>query len=309
MQAQETTAMQPTQSGERTQFANILLATDFSPSSQSALLYSLGIARRYNARVIVAHVVNPAANRLLGHDAVERAVNDAWRDAHAEMTNQLIAGRLEGIENHVIVTQGDVWEELSRLAEKFKADLLVTGTRGRTGVWKLLLGSTAERIFRNSTIPVLTIGPRIAGGVPLESGPKRILYSTGFAPHSVRAGQYAFSIARQQQAKLAMIHVAKEVSEDSQPMRAQLERDSRHRLESLIPPDAGLESPPEIFVDFGSPAEAILKTADHWKPDLIVLGLRRSEEESGKRATWATAYNVVCNATCPVLTVRMHEPE
>jgi nucleotide-binding universal stress UspA family protein len=225
------------------------------------------------------------------------------------MTNQLIAGRLEGVENQIIVTQGEIWEELSKLIDKFKADLLVTGTRGRTGVWKLLLGSTAEKIFRNSTIPVLTIGPRIAGGIPPESGPKRVLYSTGFAPHSIQAGKYAFSIARQQQAKLAMIHVAKEVPEDSQPMRAQLERDSRHRLESLIPADAGLESPPEIFVDFGSPAEAILKTADHWNPDLIILGLRRSEEESGKRATWATAYNVVCNAKCPVLTVRTREQE
>lgn len=300
--------MQPSH-GERTQFANILLATDFSPSSQSALLYSLAIARRYQARVIMAHVVNPSGTKLLGHDAVERSVNDAWRDAHAEMTNQLIAGRLEGVDNHVEVAQGEVWEELSKLIDKYKADLLVTGTRGRTGVWKLLLGSTAEKIFRNSSIPVLTIGPRITTGIPPESGPKRVLYSTGFAPHSVRAGQYAFSIARRQQAKLAMIHVAKEVPEDSQPMRAQLERDSRHRLEGLIPPDAGLVSPPEIFVEFGNPAEAILKTADHWNPDLIVLGLRRSEEESGKRATWATAYNVVCNAKCPVLTVRMHELE
>jgi nucleotide-binding universal stress UspA family protein len=305
MQGQETKAM--AESSERTRFENILLATDFSPSSQSALLHSLGIARRYHARVIMAHVVNPAGTKLLGRDAVERAVNDAWRDAHSEMTNQLIAGRLEGIENQVVVAQGEVWEELSKLMEKFKADLLVTGTRGRTGVWKLLLGSTAEKIFRNSRIPVLTIGPRIAGGIPPESGPNRVLFSTGFAPHSLQAGKYAFSIARQQQAKLAILHVAKDFPEDSQPMRAQLERDSRHRLESLIPVNAGLESPPEIFVDFGNPAEAILKTADHWTPDLIVLGLRRLEEESGKRATWATAYNVVCNAKCPVLTVRSHE--
>jgi nucleotide-binding universal stress UspA family protein len=306
MQGQEKTAMQPSETSVRTRFENILLATDFSPSSQSALLYSLAIARRQQARVIVAHVVNPAGTKLLGKDAVERAVNDAWRDAHAEMTNQLIAGRLEGIDNQIVVVQGDTWEELSKLADKFNADLIVTGTRGRTGVWKLLLGSTAERIFRNSVIPVLTIGPRVSGGVPPESGLKRVLYSTGFAPHSIQAGKYAFAIARQQHAKLALIHVAKDVPEDSQPMRAQLERDSRQRLQSLIPPDAGLESEPEIFVAFGNPAEAILRTADHWRPDVIVLGLRRSEEESGKRATWATAYNVVCNAPCPVLTVRMH---
>jgi nucleotide-binding universal stress UspA family protein len=299
--------MQSSENSKQVKFENILLATDFSASSQSALLYSLALARRSHAHIYIAHVVNPQAVKLLGQDAVQRAVNEAWRNAHTEMTNQLIEGRLEGVEHQVLVEQGDVWEELSKLVAKFKVDLLVTGTRGRTGVWKILLGSTAEKIFRNSDIPVLTIGPRIASGVPPESGPRRILYSTGFAAQSLFAGKYAFAIARQQQANLALLHVAREVEGSDQWVRAQLERDSKQRLLELVPPDAGLPSQPDVFVAFGTPAEAILKTAEHWRPDLIVLGLRRIEEGSGKKATWATAYNVVSNASCPVLTVRAPE--
>ncbi|HYG99605.1 MAG TPA: universal stress protein [Terriglobales bacterium] len=299
------TEMQAFETGEKVRFENILLATDFSASSQTALLYALSMARRYRARVFIAHVVNPQAAKLLGQDAVQRALNDAWRSAQAEITNQLIEGRLEGVEHQIVVEQGEVWQELSKLIEKFNADLLVTGTRGRTGVWKILLGSTAERIFRSSPIPVLTIGPHAAGSMPPAEGPKRILYSTGFAVQSLNASKYAFSIAHQQQAHLALLHVAKDVPDNEQWKRAELERDSKQRLLSLVPPD--MPAPPEIFVAFGTPAQAILKTAEHWNPDLIVLGLRRLEEVSGKKATWATAYNVVIDAPCPVLTIRAPE--
>jgi nucleotide-binding universal stress UspA family protein len=292
--------MQPFDSSARIGFENILLATDFGPSSHSALLYSLALARRTRTRLFLAHVVNPL--RLLGHDAVQRAVNDAWRNAHTEMTNQLIEGRLEGVENHVVVVQGDIWEELSRMIQKFKADLLVVGTHGRTGVWKMLLGSTAEKIFRACPIPVLTVGAKLQG-VPRPEGPKRILYSTGFLPQSLYAGKFALSLAQQQQAQLAMLHVVRNVENDSPQKRTEAEAESKDRLRSLIPSDAALPGPPEVFVAFGEPGDAILKLAAEWKPDLIVLGVRRPEEDA-RRITRATAYNVISNALCPVLTVK-----
>lgn len=307
MNAREGWATRPFQSTE-VKFENVLLATDFSPSAEAALLYALALARRSGLRLFVAHVVNPQALRLFGQEAVQRAINDAWREAHTEMTNQLIAGRLEGIENHVIVVQGEIWEELSKMIVKFKADLLVVGTRGRTGVWKMLLGSTAEKIFRQSPIPVLTVGPKMAGAIPSENGPKRILYSTGFAPQSLFAGRYALALTQQQQAQLAMLHVVKEVSNDSAQLRAQMEQEGKARLLSLIPANSTLLAPPETFVAFGNAGEAILSLAGKWNPDLIVLGVRRPEPNA-RRITWATAYNVVSNAPCPVLTVKSPDGE
>ncbi|HET8666485.1 MAG TPA: universal stress protein [Terriglobales bacterium] len=293
--------MEPFDSSARVAFENILLATDFGPSSQAALLYSLALARRTRTRLFLAHVVNPL--KLLGHDAVQRAVNDAWRNAHTEMTNQLIEGRLEGVENHVVVAQGDIWEELSKMIQKFKVDLLVVGTHGRTGVLKMLLGSTAEKIFRQCPVPVLTVGAKLEGRVPKLPGPERVLYSTGFAPQSLYAGHYALAIAQQQQSRLAMLHVIREVENDSPVKRNELEAEAKDRLRSLIPPDATLPSAPEVFVAFGAPGDAILKLAAEWKPDLIVLGVRRPEADA-RRITRATAYNVVSQAPCPVLTVK-----
>jgi nucleotide-binding universal stress UspA family protein len=295
--------MKPFNSSFEVRFKNILLATDFSPASETALHFSLSIAKRYHARIFLAHVVNPPTLKL-GGDALQRAVNDAWREAHTTMTDQLIAGRLEGIENHVAVVTGDTWEELSKMIDKFKIDLLVVGTKGRTGVMKVLLGSTAESIFRQAPCPVLTVGPKIARG-PFEQGPKRILYSTGFLPQSLQAGDYALSLAQQQHGSLAMLTVIRE-EPDSPQKRRELEQEAYAKLKTLIPPDVNLEAPPDFFVAFGSPADAILSLANEWKPDMIVLGVRRPEKDA-RRITRATAYNVISGAKCPVLTVKRAE--
>jgi nucleotide-binding universal stress UspA family protein len=285
--------------GQGVNFKNVLLATDFSPVSTTALLYALSFARRWRARLFVTHIVNPTA--IFGHD--ERAVNDAWRQAHEVMTDQLIAGRLEGVENHVVVRKGEVWPELRAMMQEFQIDLLVTGTRGRSGMLKMLLGSTAEVVFRHCVSPILTIGPRVPPEAPPE-GPKRILYSTGFKAPSLHAGGYAMAIAERNQAELTMLHVIKELPKDA-VTREQLRLQAEERMRHLLPPDLQLPSPPETRVAFGAVGPAILANAEQRNPDLIVLGLRRHEPE--QRGVWQTAYEIVSNARCPVLSVRIPE--
>src|SRR5207245_7491631 len=142
--------MQPFDPRAEFPLRNVLLATDFTPSSQTALLYALSIARRSHSRVVLAHVVNPPAQRLFGQEAVQRALDNAWREAQSEITNLIIDGQLEGLSHEVVVRQGEVWPELEKLIAEYDIDMLVTGTRGRAGVWKMLLGPTAESIFRQA---------------------------------------------------------------------------------------------------------------------------------------------------------------
>jgi len=285
------------------QMKRVMVATDFSPASQSALLYALSMARRRSAKVYFVHVVNSSG--IFGGESLQRAVNDAWRDAHAEMTNHFIAGRLEGLETQILVRQGDVWEELSKVITELEIDLVVTGTQGRSGVWKMLLGSTAEKVLRQSPVPVLTIGPKVTQSTPAD-GPRRILYSTGFSPQSLYAGRFALALASQAGARLAMLNVVTGVSAESVEARVQLEREGKQKLHDLLPTDLVLPTEPELFVKFGSAADAILTLADEWGPQLIVLGVRRVKDE-GRRISWATAYNVLANAPCPVLTIRAPE--
>jgi len=278
---------------------NIVIATDFSPVSDTALLYTLGIARRYNAMVWIVHVV---ADTFFSSETQQRAVDDAWREGHRRMTEHFIAGRLDGIKHKLLVEQGGIYDVLSRIVEEHNAGLLVLGTRGRSRIGKLLLGSTAESIFRQSPCPVLTVGPKTEFELASE-GPRRIMFCTGFSTHSLEAGKLALELVQRQEAELILLHVAAE----SVPDRDVYVRKAKERLASLIPADAHLALPPRFLVSFGSAVDRILSAAQDVRPDLIVLGVRQPESFT-RRLRWATAYGVVTSAPCPVLTVRTSEP-
>src|SRR5215472_7905876 len=101
---------------------NVLVATDFSAASQVAVLYATAIARRHNSKLFIAHVVTSRS---------ESALMDGWRAGQAEITAQLLANRLDGVEHELIVKSGQVGEVLSRLIGEKQIDLVVVGTRGR----------------------------------------------------------------------------------------------------------------------------------------------------------------------------------
>ena len=283
----------------------ILLATDFSPVSELALHYSLTIARRNRSRMYLAHVVRPEAYQVLAPEARQRALDEAWREAHRHMTDLLIAGHLDGIEHQVIVEQGEIWEVIAKLVQDLTVNLIVVGTHGRSRLGKLLLGSVAESIFRQSPCPVLMVGPKANAEVP-EAGPQRILFSTGFSGHSLRAGSAALSLAQRQGAELILLHViAEEVDPTVRPAR---QRAAVDRMKELIPAGVHLEKPPQFVVEFGTAAERIQAVAAERSADLIVLGVRQPVGFA-RRLKWATAYEVVSNAPCPVLTVKTQVEE
>lgn len=273
---------------------NVLVATDFSPASKGAALYATAIARRHKCKLFIAHVVTSRS---------DSALMDGWRAGQAEMTAQLLANRLDGIEHELVVKSGQVGDVLSRLIQENTIDLVVVGTRGRTGVLKVLLGSVAENIFRRALCPVLTVGPNISGQNP-EIGPERILATTGFAAHSVFGVRYAIGLAQNLHASIALLHVVTEAGEVSEEAKSSIVAERIEKLRSLIPATVNLASELVLLVEFGTAPEKILNTAAAWQANLIVLGLRSPQEASTGKATWARAYEIVSKANCPVLTVR-----
>jgi len=299
-------AAPPTLESTPISLQHIMLATDFDPNSEAALHSSLAIARRYGSKVYLMHVVPPDTFQFLSGDARQYALDNAWRDAQRHMTDLLIAGHLEGVDHQVMVEQGDTWEVLSRKISELSIDLMVIGTHGRSRLSKLLLGSVAETIFRQAACPVLMVGPRARRAAERGTG-RPVLFCTGFSAHSLKAGGYALSLAQHQSARLIMLHVSKETPH-SRSEEQRIVEEGRARLRALIPPSAQLAGPPECLVEFGIAAEQILAVAAEHKPAVIVLGVRQPVGFA-RRLKWATAYEVVSHAPCPVLTVRMVEPE
>jgi nucleotide-binding universal stress UspA family protein len=271
----------------------VLFATDFSDPSAAALPYALLLASKPGGKLTVAHVV-PTGPMPPGFPSRQwRAVGaQGIREARACMAR--MEQQLKGVEYETLVRSGDVYGELAAILRNDSIDLMVIGTHGRSGFRKAVLGSVAEQLFRHAQCPVLTIGPHVSTEPRGVEELHAILFPTDFSRETKGALAYALSLAREHRARLYLLHVAKEVSKWD---REFLEK----QLRELIPAEAGLACEPKALVQTGSPAQVILDVAKELAIDLIVIGPKR---RSGLPGTMATAYQVVTQAPCPVLTVR-----
>ncbi len=283
---------------------NVLFATDFSPAANAALPFAIQIARRYGAKVYGVHV-RPA--ELYGPAPPESwpLVAEASRDAAKEDARQL-EEQLQDIPHEVIVGEGDIWGVLASVIQDSDIDLIVLGTRGRTGLGKILLGSVAEEIFRQAPCPVFTVGPHVAFNAERAVKMHEILYPTDFSPESLAAAPYAVSLAQENQARLTLLHVFENPKAGDLLDPEQFRNPTLRVLRSLVPAEAELWCEPEYLVEHGVPADTILQLAEQKGTDLIVLGVRRPHGVPGAATHLggALAHKVVSHAKCPVLSVR-----
>jgi len=145
------------------QVRRILHATDFSRASTPALRWAIAMAKANRARLTVVHVMAPPALALPGEGYVSPAVYDSLeRSARAAGQKRLkkVAARAKaaGVRAGVLLLEGVPHELIARAARK--ADLLVIGTHGRSGLAKLFLGSVASRLLAAAPCPVLTVRGR-----------------------------------------------------------------------------------------------------------------------------------------------------
>lgn len=292
-------------------FEEILFATDFSPCSEAALPHALAIARRFNSTVHVVHVMPAGKGQWVPPEISSTTEQEQNRRFAEERITRLASESLEQVSHKVLLEQGNTWGVISKLIRERRIDLVIIGTHGRKGMQRLLLGSVAEQVLRLAPCPVLTVGPHVSGKAWEEKQRTEILYATDFSVHSCSAMPYVISLAQQLPAHLTLLHVGPPPKDMFSFERAPISSSSRARLRILVPPDVKLEPEPDLVVEFGDPAEIIVKVAALRSADLIVLGVRRGGAFA--RATThlpeGVGYRVVCEAHCPVLTVRGNEDQ
>jgi nucleotide-binding universal stress UspA family protein len=288
----------------RIDIKNIAFATDRSPESYAALPWAAEFARYYGAKVWGFHVLPPNVYPVPPSLVLPTPDEDA-KEAAKELGRQL-AKHLAGVPQEVVIGHGETWSTFSSFIEKNSIDLIVMSTHGRTGLGKALLGSVAEMVFRQSPCPVLTVGPKAAFRLDQPVETKEILYATDFSPESRAAAGYAISMAREHQAHLVLLHVIEPPKARDGAGGGELVSNSMQLLRDLVPPEAELWCKPEQVVEYGSPADHILNMAARRHTHLIVLGVRKPGGSLGLATHFgrATAYQVVSQAKCPVLTVR-----
>ncbi len=283
---------------------NIAFATDLSPASFAALPFAAEFARHFGAKVFGFHVKSPSVY-VIPEMPVLPLPDEETQGAGQELKERL-EEQLAGVPYEAVIGHGDTWAALASLIEERKIDLVVIGTHGRTGLGKAFLGSVAERIFRQAPCPVLTVGPHVSKNPERAVQTQEILYPTDFSPAAQAAAPYALSLAQESQAHLTLLHVIEKAETGDLTYPAQFIHSTLQLLRDMVPAEAGLWCEPHCEVEIGSPAGVILETAGRRGADLIVLGIRKPEAPVGLITHFgqATAYKIVCEAKCPVLTVR-----
>lgn len=277
---------------------NILLATDFSRQSSQAVPFALSMAHKYGSKIFATHVLPPPPLGSLPTLEVRALSAQALREAREKI--KVFGHALGSVPNEELLRKGEVWDELSTILDEKKIDLIVLGTHGRAGVSKLLIGSVAETILRQSPRPVLTVGPNVSAEPGSVADVHTILCPIDFTPDSLAALPYAISLAQENQARLYLMHVA------PGPVSGPEEALLLNRLKELVPPQARLWCEPKVMLESGEPADRILEEAEELGIDVIVLGIRPVSTLAGTRTHlgMATAYRIVSRAICPVLSVR-----
>lgn len=277
----------------------LLFPTDFSEAAEAAALHALHLARRYGAVLHVLHVATPhedAAERVHGFQrtACRSGLAGAPRVIKAQLRSRSApAGILD-----YAVDQG--------------VDLVVMGTRGRSGLRRLVIGSVAEAVVRQAPCPVYTVhcrgGGRAEDAKDEAAAPsvQRILAPVDFSASSRQALAYARELADAYGARVDVLHITAQADlktgqvagvKPTGPSRRERER---QRLRAWA---EEMDLAARVHVQYSYPQGGILDFASRRGTDLIVIathgrtGLKRLVMGS-------VAEQVVRRAPCPVFTVK-----
>lgn len=143
-------------------FSKILFATDFSEVSEYAFDYAITLAKKFDGKLIVMHVINEPVDLRgfyvphISFDTLEKEIEEAAE----KMMKKFCAGKLGDLAgSETVIVSGIPYEEILKKADDETVSLVVLGTHGRAGLDHLLFGSTAERVVRRSRFPVMTVRP------------------------------------------------------------------------------------------------------------------------------------------------------
>ena len=298
----------------RIQVRNILCTTDFSDFSNYAVPYAIRLAKEFNAKLYVCHVVDIAP--MAGYD--EAVVN--WVDQQKivseyaqEQLEQLTGEQPLDVEQVVVV--GHPVNEIARLAAERQIDLVVAATHGRSGLKRVILGSVTERLIQTLPCPLMSIRSPEKEIAPLTDEKVRmdkILVGCDFSADSLLAFQYALSLAQEFQSELHLVHVIeppiykqlfKQDVKPSEDLRESIREPLDAMLNKMIPEEATHWCRHRTTLLAGQPHEELLQYASVNDMDLIVLGIR-GHRLVETLLVGSTTDRVIRQSQCPVLSVR-----
>lgn len=238
---------------------SILIGTTLSEGSDEVVQAAFGLARACGATVWIAHAIPPSQD-----------LDDASQRLFESLTEQAYRAGLDGIPFHLRVETGLPYRVLQELADELRPDLIVVGASEPGHRRPFGLGSTADRILRKATCPVLVVRPS------LPFPPQRILVPVDFSEGASGAFRYGMDLLRQLEGRLPGTEILFVLSPGESSIHFSAEKIARFAVDELQRfveknlPDGSRTV--ERKVRAGHSAEQILAEIEERKPDLVILG-------------------------------------
>jgi nucleotide-binding universal stress UspA family protein len=292
---------------------NILCATDFSDFSNHTIPYGVALAKEFDAKLYICHVIDLSSIAIYGEFQLNPVdQQNRIRKLAAEQLDQIIGE--QPVKWEPLISVGHTADEVSRLVEEKAIDLVIAATRGRSGLKRLILGSVTERLMRVLPCPLLVVHSpehEFVNPISQEIRLNKILVGCDFSPDSDLAFQHALSLAQEFEADLHLAHViepsvSSELLKPDRALSAEIQQGLHQRftekLITMIPEDARNWCTPETRILEGQPYEALIKYAETNAMDMIVLGVR-GHGLVKTLLLGSTTDRVVRQSVCPVLSV------
>jgi nucleotide-binding universal stress UspA family protein len=270
----------------------IVVAASLEGSSQAALEYATKLATAYDARLILAHGVDPVAYAAVG-ELNPKLRAGLSEDASAALGKLATELNKEGIRIHTEFHQGEIAQMLLRVAAQYEADLIVIGTDGLSGAGAYIVGAVAEQLVRQAPCPVLAVAADWNAGPfrPTPGGPVLLAINKNEAAGDALAT--ALSLAEIFERPLHIIHA-----------RSAAETMGFLNPAATSPHDFGVPATTKVKVEChvkdGTPADVIGSAISQLRPSILVIGVKRT---SGTPGPHGTAFSLLARSRVPVLCV------
>jgi nucleotide-binding universal stress UspA family protein len=291
---------------------HILCPTDYSEFSDRALLHAIALARAFEAKLKVVHVIPYLASGFeSAYGAAPWLMTPEIREnARTTMDQFLAPARAARVDHTSEVREGNPWEEVLAAARETRADVVVLGTHGRGGFDRLLIGSVAEKLIRRLDCSVLAVCHESGHALKAPHEIRRIVIATDFASSSLKGLSDGLAIARKTGADVTVVHAIEHAPEphahpEAASYRAALLEEGLSKVKQALA-EAGGEPRDTPRIAFGRPSEQILDVAASEGADLIVMGAQ-GHGMIEHLISGSNTQHVIRNASCPVLIAR-HRP-
>ena len=282
----------------------LLVATDLTDLDR-LMPYAFQQAAEYGARLILLHVLASGTGLAVDETGLPHYdPSSALEDATQTLEPWCEAARKQGHSCDALLREGHAANQIVATARSFQADRVLLGTRGRSKLSHLLLGSVTDQVLRSVHLPVMTVGPAAQLNADSVEEERIVLHPTSLRETSRPSAALACQLAASQGLKLVLLHVLPPV----EVMRRKglptgLDATAWQELRRLAEETGGsCCSTVEPRVIHGNPIIEILAASDELQASLIVLGAAR---HSGFERL--TRDRIVCrvlaHAHCPVLTL------